>query len=121
MHKGPGRPRSVRPGNCFGDGGDAASRTAARSLGDSSRSSPHYYTTQIIAKGALFYHKWRVLVNFGGHNCVGTIVSYRDDFHEERRPYSSATPFTRLWKYRFEGDASDVFEEYAAKELGESI
>ena len=32
--------------------------------------------------------------------------------------YTSATPFKRLWKWRFEGDAVDEFEEYEADELG---
>ena len=118
MHRGPGRPRAVHAGNCFGDGGSAASSSSSPSDSSSSKSSAYYYTTQLSARGALFFHKWRVLVDFDGNNCVGTIVSYRDDYREERRPYTSATPFTRLWKCRFEGDAVDEFEEYEADELG---
>ena len=49
-------------------------------------------------KGGCFYHKWRVVVSFDGEVCVGKIVSYRDDYHEEQKPYTSKTPFTRLWK-----------------------
>ena len=44
-----------------------------------------------------------MVVSFDGEVCVGKIVSYRDDYHEERKPYTSKTPFTRLWKCVFEG------------------
>ena len=46
-------------------------------------------------------------MDFEGDKCVETIVSYRDDFHEERRPYTSKTPRTQLWKIRFFGDGDD--------------
>ena len=45
----------------------------------------------------------------------------RDDFHEERRPYTSKTPRTRLWKVRFFGDDDDDFEEYNADELAKHL
>jgi len=73
------------------------------------RGTPHYF------------HKWRVVVDFEGDKCVGTIVSYRDDFHEERRPYTGKTPHTRLWKVRFFGDDDGEFEEYDAEELAKHL
>ena len=75
----------------------------------------------IVNSGALFFHKWRVVVDFEGNMCVGTIVSYRDDYHEERRPHTSKTPCTRLWKVRFFGDKDDVFEEYNAEDLAKHL
>ena len=71
--------------------------------------------------GGLHFHKWRVVVDFEGDACVGTIVSYRDDYHEERKPYTSKTPRTRLWKIRFFGDEDDEFEEYNAEELAKHL
>lgn len=70
---------------------------------------------------AMFYHKWRVVKSFEGGNEVGTICSYRDDYHQERQPYTETTPFTRLWKCRFYGDGKDIFEEYDASELAEHL
>ena len=49
------------------------------------------------------------------------IVSYRDDYHEERRPHTSKIPYTRPWKARFFGDKDDVFEEYNAEELAKHL
>jgi hypothetical protein len=70
-----------------------------------------------VNSGGLHFHKWRVVVDFAGDKCVGTIVSYRDDYHEERRPYTSKTPRTRLWKVRFFGDEDVEFEEYDPRSL----
>ena len=68
-------------------------------------------------KGGCFYHKWRVVVSFDGEVCVGKIVSYRDDYHEERKPYTSKSPLTGLWKCFFEVDDEGDYEEYDAKDL----
>ena len=81
----------------------------------------HYYHNTIVNSGALFFHKWRVVVDFEGDMCVGAIVSYRDDYHEERRPHTSETPYTWLWKVRFFGDKDDLFEEYNAEELAKHL
>jgi hypothetical protein len=110
-----GRPRKADPGSCYGGGGSSSSGSG------SGRHTPHYYYTTIINSGALFFHKWRVVVDFDGNKCVGTIVSYRDDYHEERKPYTSKTPFTRLWKVRFFGDEANEFEEYDARELAKHL
>jgi len=116
--RGVGRPRSVNAGNCYGD---RSSSSSSSSSAMPAHSSPHYYETQLNGKGAMFYHKWRVLNTFEEETFVGTIVSYRDDYHEEPRPYTSATPRTRLWKCRFEDceeeDGQAVIEEYDAKQL----
>ena len=71
--------------------------------------------------GGLHFHKWRVVVDFEDDKYVGTIVSYRGDYHEERRPYTSKTPRTRLWKVRFFGDDDGGFEEYDAEELAKHL
>jgi len=107
--RGVGRPRVAGPGNAWG-GGDAPSSAPVRST-------PHFYLSQIRDKGALYFHKWRVVKEFSGTYHTGTIISYRKDFCEERRPYTSSTPCIVLWKCRF-GDFIDedtgepVIEEY---------
>ena len=111
-----GRPRKAEPGSCYGGGGGGASSSSG-----AGRHTPHYYHTTIINSGGLHFHKWRVVVDFEGDMCVGTIVSYRDDYHEERKPHTSKTPFTRLWKVRFFGDEDDEFEEYNAEELAKYL
>jgi len=63
---------------------------------------------KLYEKGAMYYHKWRVVNTFEGYNCVGRIVSYRDD--------KGTTPYTRLWKCVFDDDTEE-YEEYNAKEL----
>ena len=111
-----GRPRKADPGSCYrgGGGGGGGSSSGAE------RHTVHYYHTEIVNHGALYFHKWRVVVDFNGDNCVGTLVSYRDDYHEERKPYTSKTPFTRLWKCVFYGD-EDEFEEYDAADLAKGL
>ena len=111
-----GRPRKAEPGFCYGGGGGAASSSSG-----AGRHTPHYYHTTIVNSGGLHFHKWRVVVDFEGDACVGTIVSYRDDYHEERKPYTSKTPRTRLCKIRFFGDEDDEFEEYNAEELAKHL
>ena len=81
-----GRPRNAEPCTCYGGGGGGGG--ASSSLG-AGRHTPHYYHTTIVNSGGLHFHKWRVVVDFEGEKCVGSIVSYRDDYHEERRPYTS--------------------------------
>lgn len=115
-----GRPRKAQQGSCYGAGGGGGGGEWSSSSG-SGRHTAHYYYTTIVSSGALFFHKWRVVVDFEGEKCVGTIVSYRDDYHEERKPYTSKTPFTRLWKVRFYGDDLDQFEEYDAHELAKHL
>ena len=115
-----GRPRKAEHGSCYGGGGGAAGGGGSSSSG-AGRHTPHFYHSTIMSSGALRFHKWRVVVDFEGEKCVGTIVSYRDDYHEERKPYTSKTPFTRLWKCRFYLDAADVFEEYDAKDLAKHL
>ena len=75
-----GRPRTADTGNCYGD-----SAFPSSSSGYQPRSSAHYYETQLNERGAMYYHKWRVLKEFDGNNHFGTAVSYRDDFCEEPR------------------------------------
>ena len=84
------------------------------------RSSADYYTTQLEDKGPLFYHKWRIVAEHNGESTVGEIVGYRDDRCEEPRPYTSTTPFIRLWKCRYLGE-EDNFEEFNKEELGELL
>ena len=88
-----GRPRKAEHGSCYGGGGGAAGGGGSSSSG-AGRHTPHFYHSTIMSSGALRFHKWRVVVDFEGEKCVGTIVSYRDDYHEERKPYTSKTPFT---------------------------
>ena len=110
-----GRPRTADTGNCYGD---SASSSSASSSGYQPRSSAHYYETQLNERGAMYYHKWRVLKEFDVNNHVGTVVSYRDDFCEEPRPYNSETPKRRLWTCRYDDfEVGDDTEEYEAKEL----
>jgi len=112
-----GRPRNSEAGSCYGGGGGGGGSSSS----GAGRHTPHYYHTTIMNSGGLHFHKWRVVVDFEGDMCVGTIVSYRDDYHEERKPYTSKTPFTRLWKVRFFSDEDGVFEEYNAEELAKHL
>jgi hypothetical protein len=49
-----------------------------------------------------------VVVSFDGEDCVSKIVSYRDDTHEERKPYTSKNPFTRPWKCFYFGPRAGI-------------
>ena len=113
-----GRPRKAELGSCYGGGGGGGGASSSSGAG---RHTPHYYHTTIVNSGGLHFHKWRVVVDFEGDKCMGTIVSYRDDYHVERRPYTSKIPRTRLWKVRFFGDEDDEFEEYDAEELAKHL
>ena len=91
----PGRPRKNAPGNCYGSSSSSSSSSSSNSSSSSSsssHSSAHYFEMNLRGKGGCFYHKWRVVVSFGEEVCVGKIVSYRDDYHEERKPYTTKTP-----------------------------
>jgi hypothetical protein len=103
----------VPTGDCRGNGG----KSPASAKGSKERSSAYFYSEQLKTRGPLHFHKWRVVKTFNGDTCVGTIVSYRDDFCGKPMPYTRDTPFTRLWKCNFFGDPADVFEEYDAGEL----
>ncbi len=117
-HRVPGRPRKIQAGDKHGGGKASPTATSPHS---SNKKSAHYYRDMLESKGALYFHKWRVLKTFGEDNCVGTILSYRDDYHEERKPYTSATPYSRMWKCHYAGDSADVFEEYSASELAQLL
>lgn len=113
-----GRPRKAKPGSCYVSGSDGIVRSTSSGY---DKKSAHFYHTTLISSGALRFHKWRVVVDFDGEMCVGTIVSYRKDYHNAEQPYTSKTPFTRLWKCRFDGDHGDKFEEYNAEELAQHL
>jgi hypothetical protein len=119
----PGRPRKTGFGNCYGSGSSSppSSSSSSSSLSSSSNPSAKYFETNPRDKGGCFYHKWRVVASFDWEVCVGNILSYRDDYHEEQKPHTSKTPFTRLWKWVFEGDDEGDYEEHDAKDLSVHI